>query len=148
MWKSTPTNRIWTVVKIFSNYMLANLSVSSNSKSTVLFSTFHQQLMGFKRHLFNCLQMIFQLFDNNAFAAQVSKFELLRNNNYIPTSKNACTLYRVTRLGEFSPIGRLFSWGKFSKITKRAQIFGIHFSKLKVMHYFRQKVFGPYAGRF
>jgi hypothetical protein len=34
---------------------------------------------------------------------------------------------RVTRLGEFSPIGRLFTLGSFLKITKVAHIFGASF---------------------
>jgi hypothetical protein len=33
-------------------------------------------------------------------------------------------IIRVTRLGEFSPIGRLFTIGRFSKITEVAKDFG------------------------
>jgi hypothetical protein len=46
----------------------------------------------------------------------------------------------VTRLGEFSPIGRIFAtWaivysGHFLKMTKAAQIVWLLFSKVKVMH--------------
>jgi hypothetical protein len=38
---------------------------------------------------------------------------------------------RVTRLGENSPKGRLFTIGSFSNITKVAQIFGLLFSACK-----------------
>jgi hypothetical protein len=34
---------------------------------------------------------------------------------------------RVTRLGEFSPIGRFYSLGSFLKITEVAQILGLFF---------------------
>jgi hypothetical protein len=37
-------------------------------------------------------------------------------------------LFKVTRLGEFSPFGRLFTLGRFVKITDVAHIFGLHFS--------------------
>jgi hypothetical protein len=37
----------------------------------------------------------------------------------------------VTRLGEFSPIGRLFTLGSILLITEVAQIFVLPFSKLK-----------------
>jgi hypothetical protein len=40
---------------------------------------------------------------------------------------------RVTRLGDFSPIGRLFTLGLFTKITKVAQMFGLIFTTAKVM---------------
>jgi hypothetical protein len=40
---------------------------------------------------------------------------------------------RVTRLGEFSPVGWL-SLGKFLKITEEAQIVGLLISKEKVMY--------------
>jgi hypothetical protein len=36
---------------------------------------------------------------------------------------------RVTRLGEFSPIGRLFSFGSFRKITKAAQNVALLFTQ-------------------
>jgi hypothetical protein len=39
---------------------------------------------------------------------------------------------RVTRLGEFSPVGRLFAPGRFLKITKVAQIIVQFFHKLRV----------------
>jgi hypothetical protein len=41
---------------------------------------------------------------------------------------------RVTRLGEFSPLGRLFTLCSFLKITKVAQILGLPFSTVKVMY--------------
>jgi hypothetical protein len=40
----------------------------------------------------------------------------------------------VTRLGEFSPIGRLFTSGSVLKMTKAVQIFGLHIFSEKVMH--------------
>jgi hypothetical protein len=46
---------------------------------------------------------------------------------------------RVTRLNEFSPIGRLFAVGSFLKITEAAIIFKLPFSAVKVMHKCRQK---------
>jgi hypothetical protein len=39
---------------------------------------------------------------------------------------------RVTRLGEFSPVGRLL--GSFVKITEIAQIMGLLFSTVKVVY--------------
>jgi hypothetical protein len=39
---------------------------------------------------------------------------------------------RVTRLGEFLPVVRLFSLGSFFKITEVAQIFGLLFSMVKL----------------
>jgi hypothetical protein len=41
---------------------------------------------------------------------------------------------RVAGLGEFSPIGRLFTWGISLKITEVAQTFGLHFSTVKVVY--------------
>jgi hypothetical protein len=35
--------------------------------------------------------------------------------------------YRVTRLGEFSPIGRFFTIGSFVKFTEKDLIFGLPF---------------------
>jgi hypothetical protein len=40
---------------------------------------------------------------------------------------------RVTRLGEFSPVRRLFILGIFLKITKVAHIFGLPFLTVKEM---------------
>jgi hypothetical protein len=48
---------------------------------------------------------------------------------------------RVTRLGDFSPIGSLFSFERFLKMRKEGQSFGELFSSVKVMHYFWQKGF-------
>jgi hypothetical protein len=47
---------------------------------------------------------------------------------------------RVTRLGEFSPIGWLFSLGSLSKITELAQILGQLFSNVPVMYLFWQQM--------
>jgi hypothetical protein len=44
---------------------------------------------------------------------------------------------RVTRFGEFSPVGRLFTMGIFVKITEITQIL---FSTVKVMYKFSQKM--------
>jgi hypothetical protein len=46
----------------------------------------------------------------------------------------------VTRLGEFSPIGRLFSFNSFLKITKVANIFWPLFPTVKVYNKFWQKM--------
>jgi hypothetical protein len=43
---------------------------------------------------------------------------------------------RVTRLGEFIPIGRLFSFGSFLKITEGAHFFGYFYSTYKSMYYY------------
>jgi hypothetical protein len=40
----------------------------------------------------------------------------------------------VTRLGEFSPIGWLFTLGSFTKITELAQISGLLFPNIPVMY--------------
>jgi hypothetical protein len=45
----------------------------------------------------------------------------------------------VTRLGEYSPIGRLFSLGSFSKISTEAQIFGLLFLHRKSCLFLLQK---------
>jgi hypothetical protein len=43
---------------------------------------------------------------------------------------------RVTRLDEFSPLGRLFTLGIFLKITEVGQNFCATFSTVKSMYYF------------
>jgi hypothetical protein len=48
--------------------------------------------------------------------------------------------FRVTRLGEFSPIGRLFSLGSLLKITEVAQHSGLLFSSFQFLYKFRQKM--------
>jgi hypothetical protein len=48
-------------------------------------------------------------------------------------------LYRVTRLGEYSPLERLFTLGSFSKITKVARILEYFFSGKKVTDEIGQK---------
>jgi ATP sulfurylase len=45
----------------------------------------------------------------------------------------------MTRLGEFSPIERLFSLASLSEVTEAAQIIGLLFSTLPVMYYFDRK---------
>jgi hypothetical protein len=41
---------------------------------------------------------------------------------------------RVTRLGEFSPIGRLFTLGSFEKNKEIEQIIGLPFSTVKAVN--------------
>jgi hypothetical protein len=53
----------------------------------------------------------------------------------------------VTRLGEFSPIGRLFSLGSFL-INRGAQNFGLIFPQIKLYIMFGPKILGLYFGRF
>jgi hypothetical protein len=47
---------------------------------------------------------------------------------------------RVTRLGEFSPIRRMFTLASFFTITEVARIFWLLYSTGKVMNYFLQKI--------
>jgi hypothetical protein len=55
-------------------------------------------------------------------------------------SRNQCLKpTRVTRLDEFSPSGRFFSFGGFMKSTAVPENFGLLFSKVKVIYYFWQK---------
>jgi hypothetical protein len=51
------------------------------------------------------------------------------------------TVIRVDRLGEFSPIGSLFTLGCFMKSTEIAQIVCLLFSTVKVMHIFLPELF-------
>jgi hypothetical protein len=44
-------------------------------------------------------------------------------------------VFRVTGLGEFSPILSLFTWGNCLEITEVAYIFGLPSSTVEVMHY-------------
>jgi hypothetical protein len=44
----------------------------------------------------------------------------------------------VTRLGDFSPIGRLFSLGSVLKIKLAAKMFGLLLPTVPVMYYFRR----------
>jgi hypothetical protein len=55
---------------------------------------------------------------------------------------------RVTRLGEFPSIGRLFTFGSFLKNTESALIFGPLFTTIKVLRYFGQKLVGQRLGYF
>jgi hypothetical protein len=54
---------------------------------------------------------------------------------------------RVTRLGEFSPIGRLFSFASILKITEVAQVLGLLFSKVPVSINLDKKLDGLHFGR-
>jgi hypothetical protein len=45
------------------------------------------------------------------------------------SSEKGSLLNRVTRLGEFSPLGQLFTLSSFSKITEVAQTFGLLFPR-------------------
>jgi hypothetical protein len=47
---------------------------------------------------------------------------------------------RVTRLGEFSPFGRLFTLGRFLKVARVAQIVWEFLSTAQVMHTFLQEM--------
>jgi hypothetical protein len=54
----------------------------------------------------------------------------------------------VTRLGEFLPIGLLFTLGSFLKITEVVLIFGLFFGRRKLGIYFDQKmdnIFGDFS---
>jgi hypothetical protein len=53
---------------------------------------------------------------------------------------------RVTRLGEFSPTGRLFSMGSFFENYKSSPNLGATFSTEKVEHYFFKKWVGQHFG--
>jgi hypothetical protein len=56
---------------------------------------------------------------------------------------------RVTRLGEFSPIGRLFLWVVFVKITEVAQIKWATFTTVTYMYveFFGKIWIGQHFGR-
>jgi hypothetical protein len=59
-----------------------------------------------------------------------------------------CMAARVTRLGEFSPIGLVFSAEFFLKITEVAHIFWPHFPQLRLCIYYEKKVVGLNFGQF
>jgi hypothetical protein len=46
---------------------------------------------------------------------------------------------RVAKLGKFSPIGQLFTFGKLFKQRRSSQIFVLLYSTVKVVHSFWQK---------
>jgi hypothetical protein len=50
----------------------------------------------------------------------------MKNGQFLG-GKNIKLVSRVTGLGDFSPIGRLFALARFLKITKLALIFGLLF---------------------
>jgi hypothetical protein len=56
---------------------------------------------------------------------------------YVEMCSIQCTKRKenVTRSGEFSPFGRLFSLGRLSKITQLAQISGLLFSTVKIINF-------------
>jgi hypothetical protein len=53
---------------------------------------------------------------------------------------------RVTRLGEFSPNGRLFSLGCYMKITEASHIYWLLYSMVKLKHKLKQKYVGQHFG--
>jgi hypothetical protein len=53
-------------------------------------------------------------------------------------------MIRVTRLGEFLPIGRLFSLDSFGEMTEIAPISRLLFSTVKVMYQFMIPIFSDY----
>jgi hypothetical protein len=55
---------------------------------------------------------------------------------------------RVTRWGEFSPFGQLFSSSCFSKITEVARTFGPLFEAVKLMYNINKEWVGMHFGRF
>jgi hypothetical protein len=58
-------------------------------------------------------------------------------------------VFRVTRLGQFSPLGQLFSVGSFLTITEVAENFVTIFTRIKWCIYFDKNVLGYYIfGRF
>jgi hypothetical protein len=75
---------------------------------------------------------------------------------WIPSTKHSSTCIfwsvksdtRVTRLGEFSPIGWLITLGSFFLITEVAKIFGLLFSTVKVRYQFWPKSVGLPSWRF
>jgi hypothetical protein len=52
----------------------------------------------------------------------------------VQSSLTSFSIFRVTRLGEFSPFGRLFSLASLLKISEVAQILGLLFSTAPVMY--------------
>jgi hypothetical protein len=62
----------------------------------------------------------------NSFSCQISatKYLLFISTDFLQScnDQNLCHLDRVTRLGEFSPIGWLFTLGRFLQITRVALI--------------------------
>jgi hypothetical protein len=61
------------------------------------------------------------------FALSSERKKYFLGQDFIFLSMLFTFLNRVTRLGEFSPIGRLFTLGCVRKITEVAQIYGLHF---------------------
>jgi hypothetical protein len=62
--------------------------------------------------------------------------------------RHRVVVIRVTRLGENSPIGRLFHMGSFLKNPKVAQILGLLFPRYKLCIHFDKKLAGPRIRRF
>jgi hypothetical protein len=73
---------------------------------------------------------------------------LLWNGVTLTELKNWCQGDRVTRLGEFSPIGRLFTLGSVLKSTEEAQFIWRLFLHQKIRICFDKKWDGLNFGRF
>jgi hypothetical protein len=59
-----------------------------------------------------------------------------------------CSQIRVTRLGEFSPNGRLLSLGSYFENGRSSSNFVLSFSRRKVFIHFDKKCSGQHFGRF
>jgi hypothetical protein len=73
------------------------------------------------------------------------KFSLCFSTDYTMTARKRSlevyvpcqsATYRVNKLGEFSPLGRLFSLVRFLEIKEAAQILGLLFSTRRGIHQF------------
>jgi hypothetical protein len=77
-------------------------------------------------------------------AQNVSQLIFVEINTQLSPWKNSPKIkasgIRVTRLGEFSPIGLLFSLGSLLKITEVAQHSGLLFSSFQFIYKFWQKM--------
>jgi hypothetical protein len=60
------------------------------------------------------------------------KIQINMQNKFFENSFSIWIICRVTRLGELSPIGWLFTWGSFLQIIEIAQIIGLLISTVKV----------------
>jgi hypothetical protein len=76
-------------------------------------------------------------------------FILCREHNNRHRPAVGCTGTRVTRLCEFSPVGRVFTLGSFLKITEVAQILGqLFYTWQNVCSNFDKNVLGHIFGDF
>jgi hypothetical protein len=116
-----------------------------------LFSHFHHftaepqrlpqsYIFNFPRRFCNTLTSIYRMAGGNMSTA---KHTWGFFSTYICRVEN-----RVTRLGEFSLTGRLFTLGSFQKMAEVAQIFRLLYFTVKVMHLFWQKWIRLYIGLF